>query len=552
MGFRNKVLLCLSLMGFMCLSLFGCGKKSYNVDYCGQMDMFQGAQNSYKEGTKVELVYDFIATDTDYSFYVDGESANCKWDDKRGFVITFIMPSHDIEVYCEEKNTMENEYDPDGEEGPFGYTDEKETDIPESDNMAVVLDGLTLVWADEKKTDLSDYEEIDISDGDYKTGILFTALGDVSEFKFYELTITDVSSDGILTFNRNKIYGPEDIFVETPVIFNVEFQGDMSAFGFSYEYNGLEKYYSIMVSGKDGSLIVEEIDPGYPDENVTIPFTKESEFHPEYFDDLVKSGMFDESEIDNCLEGISDMLYVYQGEYDSTEYECAYGYNVSQEFFQDSYYGTRITHTIAWTGDELLDPVMKKVGYKEYEVNYYYPFGAWITAGERDVKPVYASLYIDGNGFEYYFADNELIMRSGPDGETYNPKANDFITNIFKIGCYYGNNLLGERGRYNLAISSLDGIEKRNNAFVLSGSIMDRNCSGSFVIDEDTLFDDEFDEIGFQGLKKDESFYSWYSRVYDAIDKEEDWVEASALLGIWDIKTTNNHVDSVCGTYWWD
>lgn len=58
---------------------------------------------------KVELTYDMIATDTDYSFFVDGEPAKTKWDDKRGFVITFTMPDHDIEVYRTSENTMENE-----------------------------------------------------------------------------------------------------------------------------------------------------------------------------------------------------------------------------------------------------------------------------------------------------------------------------------------------------------------------------------------------------------------------------------------------------------
>lgn len=96
-------------MGVICMFIFGCGKKKYNVDYHGQMDWFNGAKTTYMEGEKVELTYDMIATDTDYSFFVDGEPAKTKWDDKRGFVITFTMPDHDIEVYRTSENTMENE-----------------------------------------------------------------------------------------------------------------------------------------------------------------------------------------------------------------------------------------------------------------------------------------------------------------------------------------------------------------------------------------------------------------------------------------------------------
>lgn len=91
--------------------LFGCGIK-YNVDYRGQKNSFRGAMDSYKEGTQVELVYDLIATDTDYSFYVDGKAVNPAWE-KEAYVIRFTMPDHDIEVYCEKHNSMAFEGDED-------------------------------------------------------------------------------------------------------------------------------------------------------------------------------------------------------------------------------------------------------------------------------------------------------------------------------------------------------------------------------------------------------------------------------------------------------
>ncbi len=88
--------------------LFECGKKSYNVDYHGQKNMFSGAENSYKEGDTVELSYGLVATDTDYSFFVDGQEVNAKWDGKKGYIIKFTMPDHDIEVYCTQRNSMLN------------------------------------------------------------------------------------------------------------------------------------------------------------------------------------------------------------------------------------------------------------------------------------------------------------------------------------------------------------------------------------------------------------------------------------------------------------
>lgn len=88
------------------MSLFDFEQKSYAVDYHGQENMFQGAEKSFKAGTEVELSYGLIATDTDYSFFVDGQKVNAKWDNKRGYVVAFTMPEHDIEVYCTKRNSM--------------------------------------------------------------------------------------------------------------------------------------------------------------------------------------------------------------------------------------------------------------------------------------------------------------------------------------------------------------------------------------------------------------------------------------------------------------
>lgn len=80
----------------------------YKVDYHGQMNRFVGAKENYAEGTEVEISYSFILTDTDYTFYVDGQKVTPEWNNKKGYIIRFNMPAHDIEVYCIEKNSKEN------------------------------------------------------------------------------------------------------------------------------------------------------------------------------------------------------------------------------------------------------------------------------------------------------------------------------------------------------------------------------------------------------------------------------------------------------------
>lgn len=99
----KKKIIALSILLLLLLS--ACGGKKYKVDYQGQKQFFSGAKDSYPAGAKVKLVFDLIATDTDYTFYVDGKPFNADWKNE-GYVLEFEMPDHDIEVYYDSVNSM--------------------------------------------------------------------------------------------------------------------------------------------------------------------------------------------------------------------------------------------------------------------------------------------------------------------------------------------------------------------------------------------------------------------------------------------------------------
>jgi len=96
----------IGVIAVLILSLFGCGAGKYNVDYCGAKGLYKGAKDAYKAGAKVTLYFELIATDTDYSFTLDGEPLNFEYDDKKGFVISFTMPEHDVKLECHSRNSM--------------------------------------------------------------------------------------------------------------------------------------------------------------------------------------------------------------------------------------------------------------------------------------------------------------------------------------------------------------------------------------------------------------------------------------------------------------
>ena len=80
--------------------------KKYKVDYCGQKLAYQNAKDEYRVGEQVTLYFDMIATDTDYSFTLDGAQLMRDYDPKKGFVLSFTMPDHDVKLHCLSRNTM--------------------------------------------------------------------------------------------------------------------------------------------------------------------------------------------------------------------------------------------------------------------------------------------------------------------------------------------------------------------------------------------------------------------------------------------------------------
>jgi hypothetical protein len=85
------------------MSLGGCFGKKYKVMHDGG---FSSKKTAYRAGEKVTLYYEFIATDTDYTFLVDGSAVRPDFERSTGFIISFTMPDHDVTVKCIERNTM--------------------------------------------------------------------------------------------------------------------------------------------------------------------------------------------------------------------------------------------------------------------------------------------------------------------------------------------------------------------------------------------------------------------------------------------------------------
>lgn len=90
------------------LSLFGlsgCSGERYRVEYDSK-GAYRNAKDSYRAGSRVTLYFDLIASDTDYTFYLDGEPIQFNYDPEKGFVLEFTMPDHDVSLEYETRNSM--------------------------------------------------------------------------------------------------------------------------------------------------------------------------------------------------------------------------------------------------------------------------------------------------------------------------------------------------------------------------------------------------------------------------------------------------------------
>ena len=97
------------------LSVSGCGKQKYKLNYDGYG--FESRKTEYSAGEKVTVYYNLIATDTDYTFYIDDDvEMKQNYDDHHGYIFTFVMPDHDVTLHEESRNSMV--YTP-----SFEYTD---------------------------------------------------------------------------------------------------------------------------------------------------------------------------------------------------------------------------------------------------------------------------------------------------------------------------------------------------------------------------------------------------------------------------------------------
>ncbi len=195
-------------------------------------------------------------------------------------------------------------------------------------------------------------------------------------------------------------------------------------------------------------------------------------------------------------------------------------------------------------------------------------FGLWVNAYKErsDAEALAAKLEDEGLPASYvYSCDWEnlnkdpyycvTIGRSGSEQE-----AQSYLEDAGKAGfpkayVKYTGEKLGHRVDYTVFDES--GIEISPSKAVLKDVMVDdlsgdNTGNATLIVDKDTVFDKSCDMQFFSYYQDGTSPLEWFNHINDIRDTEEYQAQTGALMGVFEVDITGDHVDRFYGSYWWD
>lgn len=113
-------------------------------------------------------------------------------------------------------------------------------------------------FADEKTLSGGKYEEFIADDSEYMVKLLFTCDEVLTKVQFSLLAPGDTSAYDV----TENLYTMDQMTPDMPFMAGVVFYGDMTSYGISFtDAEGQEHHFATYISGRNGSLVLEEYTP---------------------------------------------------------------------------------------------------------------------------------------------------------------------------------------------------------------------------------------------------------------------------------------------------
>lgn len=115
-------------------------------------------------------------------------------------------------------------------------------------------------WADEALANYLNYDTFIADESEHQVKLLISCTQSLKNFNFLRLSIDGVDEAGNLITSTESIYHADTLMPDNPLVVTMTFFGDLPSYGISYEdENGETRNFYITLSGKDGSLLLVEL-----------------------------------------------------------------------------------------------------------------------------------------------------------------------------------------------------------------------------------------------------------------------------------------------------
>lgn len=109
-------------------------------------------------------------------------------------------------------------------------------------------------------------ETMKVNSADYETVVLFRTDVSVQDFRVFSLEL-NIDENGTPDFIPTEVFRSAELKEDAPIAVPLNFPGDMSLNGYCYkDSDGNIKTFTIGISGKDGSLVINAENFAVPEE----------------------------------------------------------------------------------------------------------------------------------------------------------------------------------------------------------------------------------------------------------------------------------------------
>ena len=101
-----KRFLAILMVAVLCVGCLPEENRAHTVSFDGHDGEYEFEDTLYKAGQKVVVYYTAIGTDTDYTFFMNGQKIDPEYEEK-GYKIEFEMPANDVVITRESRNSLD-------------------------------------------------------------------------------------------------------------------------------------------------------------------------------------------------------------------------------------------------------------------------------------------------------------------------------------------------------------------------------------------------------------------------------------------------------------